>query len=261
MESQGLSILQQAILSRLPDAPRILLGLDFDGTLAPLAAEPALAALPASTRATLQSLAARAQVSLAIVSGRSLADVRGRVDLSGIIYAGNHGLEIDGPTVRFVDVEAAATGSVLQQVASDLAERLAGIAGALIEDKSLTLSIHYRLVAPQEREAVYRAVQDALAAASAMLFLTKGDMVYEVRPHLRWNKGAALRWIQQQLGIAETVVIYAGDDATDEDAFAALKDAITIKVGRKGETAARYVLSNPDDVGAFLAWIDQLLPR
>ena len=86
---------------RLARAESVLLCLDFDGTLAPIVDEPMLAMLPAAMRQTLNELAALENVTIAIVSGRALGDVKGRVGMPGLIYAGNHGLEIEGPGLSF----------------------------------------------------------------------------------------------------------------------------------------------------------------
>jgi len=92
--------------------------------------------------------------------------------------------------------------------------------------------------------------------------VTHGDMVYEIRPHQGWNKGDAVQWIRRQLGETETFILYMGNDATDEHAFAALaKDAnlVTIKVGDSAETAAHYVLPGPAEAQSFLEWISEIL--
>jgi trehalose-phosphatase len=88
--------------------------------------------------------------------------------------------------------------------------------------------------------------------------LTLGDQVYDIRPRVPWDKGAAVNWIRAQLGRPNALAIYLGDDATDEDAFAALREEITVKVGPSGETAALFRLEDPVDVRQFLRWLTTL---
>ena len=147
----------------------------------------------------------------------------------------------------------------LRKIAADLTHKLRHISGAFVEDKGLMLSVHYRRVAPVDREQVWRTVLATLEQEEDRFCLTMGAKVYEIRPHLRWNKGAAVTWIKEQLGHPETLVIYMGDDVTDEDAFCVLPDAVTVKIADSAETAAQYLLSSPLEAQRFLEWIGQLL--
>jgi trehalose 6-phosphate phosphatase len=133
---------------------------------------------------------------------------------------------------------------------------LQGIAGARVEDKGLTVSVHYRQVADAAVEDVRRAVHAVLAGSNHPFQLTSGDKVYEIRPRVYWNKGTAVEWIQEQLDQPGAQAIYVGDDTTDEDAFAALPEGITIKVGSALETAAQFRLQDPAEVCHFLEWLD-----
>ena len=85
--------------------------------------------------------------------------------------------------------------------------------------------------------------------------------MYEIRPRVYWNKGNAVKWIEEQLAHPGMLTVYVGDDQTDEDAFAALPNAITIKVGSEGETAAKYRVAGPVEVRKFLEWLDDLLRK
>lgn len=129
-----------------------------------------------------------------------------------------------------------------------------------VEDKGLTLSIHHRRVAPVDIEEVWHTVLRAVEPMSDFFHVTPGAKVYEVRPLVRWNKGAAVAWIREKLGIADALVMYIGDDATVEDAFAALSDsAVTIRVGDSAATtAAHYLLPSPAEVHGFLQWVYDL---
>jgi trehalose-phosphatase len=244
---------------RVGSAPHLLIGLDFDGTLTRIVDEPALACLSPHMRRVLESLVRYEDVSVAIVSGRERNDLLTRVAIPGLIYAGNHGLEISGAGFIFVEPTALECRSALESLAALLTERLRSVAGAMVEDKGLTLSVHYRQVAPAQHDEVRRIVHAALASTDHPFQLTTGDMVYDVRPRVYWNKGSAIHWIKERLGKPDALIIYMGDDTTDEDAFAALADGITVKIGGPRETAAQYHVDGPPEVRCFLDWIDDTL--
>jgi trehalose 6-phosphate phosphatase len=233
--------------------------LDFDGTLTPLVDDPGTVYLPDQMQRVLRALAAQPRVTLAVVSGRQRADVQARVGIPGIIYAGNHGLEISGDGFLFVEPQALAYREALEGVALGIGAQLDAIEGAFVEDKGLTLSVHYRQAALACEAAVRRAVEDALAAARQPLSLTVGAMVFEIGPRVHWHKGSALEWIRQRIAQRDVLALFVGDDATDERAFAALKDGITVKVGSSNATAAQYLVESPADVRRFLEWLAELL--
>jgi trehalose 6-phosphate phosphatase len=245
------------IAARIDRAGSILLGLDFDGTLTPLRPRPDEATLAEPVRALLARLSACGRVTVMIISGRSLPDLAHKVGLPELIYAGDHGLEIQGPGVEFVEPTAATMVQRLEEVTDDLRTRLGGLRGALIEPKRLTTSIHYRNVPPERWNDLARIVHDAVASDPARFALTSGHRVWEIRPRVAWHKGRALDWARQHLGsAADQLVFYLGDDRTDEDAFASLSDGITVMVGEPRQpTRARYWLPDPDSVHAFLDWL------
>jgi trehalose-phosphatase len=172
-----------------------------------------------------------------------------------LIYVGNHGLEISGPEFVYIEPAAVDTGPALRQLTTQLAQRLQSVPGAIVEDKGLTASVHFREVAPDDCETVRRQVHAALATASHPFVLTTGDKVYEMRPRTYWNKVAAMDWIKEKLYKQDALVIYLSDDVTDEEVFTTLADHITIKVGDPTNTAARYHLAGPDEVQRFLKWV------
>jgi trehalose 6-phosphate phosphatase len=244
---------------QIVQAPHVLLCSDFDGTLTPIVEDPAQTSLSPEVRRVLHSLAGQERLSLAVISGRARADLQARVGIPGLFYAGNHGLEISGPGCSFVEPTAEAHGASLKELGADLATKLRPVAGAFVEDKGLTLSVHYRRVADAEGEEVRRIVHAALASKDHPFHLTAGDKAYEIRPRVYWNKGAAVGWILGQLDEPAALVIYLGDDVTDEDAFAALPEGITVKVGGPSETAARYRLEDPAEVLRFLEWLESFV--
>jgi trehalose-phosphatase len=251
---------QEEVGARIRVAPRCLLCLDFDGTLAEFVGNPDEARLPPQTELALRALAGRDGLSLAVVSGRDRSDLQRHIGIPGLIYAGNHGLDISGPGFAFVEPAAASRVAELHELAGELTARLQGIEGAIVEDKGLTLSIHYRMVAEPAVEEVRRLVHAALAGTNHPFVLVAGEKVYEIRPRVSWTKASAVAWIRERLGKPDPLPIYVGDDATDEDAFAALReDGISVKVRTGGETAANYSLDGPVEVRKFLQWLDDVL--
>jgi len=241
------------------EAPHVLLCLDYDGTLTHFTATPLGAHLSPQMERVLLLLSEHDHASLAIVSGRDRADLQARVGIAGLIYAGNHGLEISGPGYVFVEPTAASYVDSLQELSDQLAAKLQPISGALVENKGLTISVHFRQVAADQGDELRRLVHASLASTTHPFVLTTGEKVFEIRPRVYWNKGNAVAWIKERLAKPDILPIYVGDDTTDEDAFVAMTDGITIKVGDGVDTAARFSLSGPPEVRKFLEWLDDAL--
>ena len=233
---------------------RVAVFLDYDGTLTPIVSQPEDAWLSDSMRQTLQELAARAPV--AILSGRDLDDVRRRVNIDGIVYAGSHGFDIAGP--RGLRRQMATEFlSNLDLAEKELHEALDGIPGARVERKHFSIAAHYRNVNENDLAQVERAV-DAVATRHRELRRIDGKKVYELLPDIDWDKGKAVLWLLETLGLESRSggirPIYIGDDRTDEDAFRALEQrGIGILVSEQSQpTAARYSLKDPAEVERFL---------
>lgn len=248
-----------ALRGRLAGAPLVLL-LDVDGTLAPIAAHPDAAAVPVETRAVIERLAARPDVRVALVSGRSAADARRLVGVPAVWAAGNHGFEITAPDGSNAPHPAAlAYQAALAAAATELTEALAPIDGAFVEDKGLTLSVHYRLAAPHDAPRVH-----ALATAAGVrhgLRTSEGKMVVEVRPPVPIDKGTAVIALTELLGAStgRAAILFAGDDATDEDGFRSLRaaypTAVTIHVGPRVDSTAEFTVTGPEALRSLLAAI------
>jgi trehalose-phosphatase len=124
-----------------------------------------------------------------------------------------------------------------------------------IENKVLTATIHFRRVQAGGRNEIRKAVYEEVAFSDRIFRVSQGLQVLEIRPRVDWNKGTAVRWIAAMRGSADTFAFYIGDDMTDEDAFSALSEGITIRVGQATGTAARYYLERQESVVRFLAWL------
>jgi trehalose 6-phosphate phosphatase len=239
------------VLERLHAAPAIWLGTDFDGTLVPHAANPGDVALDPAVRGLLRELGTGPRSRAAVVTGRSLADIRRLVSVNEIAYAGNHGLEIQANGLDHRDAAAVLAREPLERAALRLAEALAGLPGVTVQDKRLTLAVDYFASPAAARRTAVNAIDDTMSGAPG-LFARHGVHGSEVRPVGAGHKGtAALRLREHQSG-PHALPVFLGDELTDEDAFQALPDGITIRVGDPRPTAARYHVATPRDVAAFL---------
>jgi len=240
---------------QIKQAARLLIFLDFDGTLAPIVDFPEDAEMPEPTRAVLAKMTQAPEFVVSLISGRSIRDLSRRAAVSPVILAGNHGLEIHGPGIEFIDLEAVALGPMTSTLRRALQARLLPIEGVEVEDKNLSLSIHFRR-SPGSREAILVALSELV---DRQLFrVREGEMVAEVLPRVDTNKGTAMRYIRAAREEPGDLIVCAGDDSTDEDLFAAANGGITIRVGDAAETAADYFVESTDQLRTFLFWLTEV---
>jgi trehalose-phosphatase len=252
---------------RLSGSPLLLL-LDIDGTLAPIASTPEAAAVPQATRNAISRLVNRPAVHVALVTGRAAADGQRMVDVDGTWIIGNHGMErIDPDGSISVDPRVIRYQPDIAAASAALTESLADIAGVIVENKRWTLSVHYRLAEREHLPRVQRAIKE-VAHARALRCIA-GKEISELRPPVDVNKGTAALDLAKMLGVAEATggrgaILCVGDDRTDEDAFRLLRahrpDSVTIHVGAgtlaNGDaTAAELVLPDTESVRALLEWL------
>jgi trehalose-phosphatase len=255
----------QAWASLSPDvkaASHILLLSDYDGTLTPIVSRPEEAILSTQVRRKLRALAARPAITVGIVSGRALSEVRVMVGIEGIYYAGNHGLEITGPGLKFISPEAKIAQAIIKDLASQLPAELGHIKGVIVEDKGLSLSVHYRLVPVGDKNQVaeiFRQITSPLLS-EGKIRVTSGKKVWEVRPPIDWHKGKAVESIVKEiralLKLEQPLTIYLGDDTTDEDAFKILhhpEDWGIFVGGNNPSSNADYFLNSTAEVEEFLS--------
>ena len=226
--------------------------LDYDGTLTPIVARPELATLADGMRQTLRRLAERLPV--AVVSGRDAAVVAGLVGMDGLAYVGSHGLDItgfgDGTTRHEVAREFVPQ---LDAAERELRRATAGISGVLVERKRFSVATHVRLAAPAARTAV-ESIVERVGREHPSLRRERGNMVFELRPDIDWDKGRAVCWLLDALGRDRTAALFIGDDLTDETVFRALSGGgLGIVVSEAGRpTAADLRLSNTAEVQTLL---------
>jgi trehalose 6-phosphate phosphatase len=221
--------------------------LDFDGTLVDIAPRPDAVRVSAELRDLLERLRDRLGGRLAILTGRSAAEVERLLDPLSLAIGGHHGLETRNiGTSTSIDRPA-----VLDEIVKDLRRLERQHPGVLLEDKPLGIALHYR-EAPDAEESCRAAVEQA--AERSGLEVQPGKMVFELRPGGA-NKGDALRRLLEAPLFAGSRPIFLGDDLTDEPAFTAAHElgGAGILIGERESTAAFYRL---DSVAEALAWLE-----
>ncbi|PON89475.1 Trehalose-phosphatase [Trema orientale] len=255
---------------------RIALFLDYDGTLSPIVDNPDCAFMSEAMRAAVKKVAK--YFPTAIISGRSRDKVYEFVGLTELYYAGSHGMDIMGPVRQSISddhpncfMSSDTQGKdvnlfqpareflpMIHEVYKSLVESTKCIEGAKVENNKFCVSVHYRNVDDKSWDLVAQCVQDILKDYPR-LRLTHGRKVLEVRPVINWDKGKAVTFLLESLGLSncdDVLPIYVGDDRTDEDAFKVLRDrncgyGILVSSVPK-ESSAFYSLRDPSEVMEFL---------
>jgi trehalose 6-phosphate phosphatase len=233
-----------AALSAFAGRRPLLVASDYDGVLAPLHDDPSAAVPEPGAAEVLSRLSAVDGVSVALVSGRGVADLQSTSGFAGPFrWVGSHGAEFDGPLSGELAARRDRLAALLEPV-------VAGTPGARLEVKPASVAVHVRQVADRDRAVAVLAEASSLADSS--LTMKPGKDVLELAV-TDADKGSALRRLAAELGVAGT--IYLGDDVTDEDGFRALgADDVTVKIG-EGPTDARYRVA---DVAAAVALLRRL---
>lgn len=256
---EHLDDLQKSILAH----GKVELFCDYDGVLAPIASRPAEARLDQHMRDLLIRLRNSANVHVSIISGRSLSNVSELVSVERLTYAGNHGLEVSGPRVKKIHPAADQTHGVIRDLYEEMRTAMRDFQGVIVEDKHLGISLHFRLAEKGDIPTITNLFYSLVKKhdRQSLLRIISGKCVLEVQPNVHWNKGKAASWMMDKL-FGETqkkrLIIYLGDDITDEDAFREFRHrGVTIFVGstQERETAAQYSLMDTSAVAAFLEWL------
>lgn len=233
---------------------RLLLLLDFDGTLAPIVRRPERARLPTSVRRQLQAAARRRNVHVGVISGRPMSFIRERIRLPGIIYVGNHGYEFKWPgsPVR-VHPAARRARAAVREAKNRLLRSVSSLKGVEIEDKTWSVTMHTRRAGRTAAASAVKQFRSIVAPflRAGRVAVKNGKKVLEIVPPGNWNKGKAVLEIARRFPNT-TLAVYVGDDRTDEDAFRALRGrGVGIHVGN-APTAAAYRLRSPRDIPRLL---------
>ncbi len=242
------------ISSRVRAAKNIALFLDFDGTLVGFRSRPHLVKLSARARRALGELATHRAIRVMVVSGRRRESLLQFVKVPGVFLHGLYGSENEDD----LTLPKAATGKMSQARAA-LASLPHHAPGIFIEEKGISLAVHFRDASPQSERRARARLRKLLAGCRPHLTIIRAGNVWELVPSSVRGKGHAVRVLLQELGAA-FLPIYIGDDLTDEPAFRALRKGITILVGSRRPTSAHFSLRNPAQVSTFLERLERLLP-
>lgn len=254
-----LAEVQAEVASRPADTAFALL-LDFDGTLAEFNPDPEAPELTPERWDLLSEIVREPAVSLGIVSGRRLDDLRARTRLPDHVYhAGLHGLEIEVDGKRTTHPDLAAAEARVEGLADALRRLMLEFPEVFIEDKGASVAVHTRRMPKDSHERVF-ARADILAVpwiAEGHVRRLEGKAVVEYLPNISGHKGEATKWIAADIEAKfarRAWVAYLGDDITDEDAFRAIDCGIGVLVGLR-PTAASHKLDGIPDVDRFLRWL------
>jgi trehalose-phosphatase len=249
------------ILLELKKARRIAVFSDFDGTLAPIRQRPRNVVLPAAARRAFRELRGKGVV-CGILTGRSLRDVRSRARVEGIWYVGSHGASFLSPDNHESHRVNLRQRRRLRRAKMLLQRALRGIKGVWLEEKSGSIAVHYRGANPEATRKARRALDVALRNVPGLQCIA-GKKVWEVLPPAAMNKGTALEHILKKEGgpswRAQFRIVYLGDDVTDESIFRQVR-GITVVVGKRPGTAARYFVRTPGEARKFLLRLAEAAP-
>lgn len=242
----------------IEEADILALFLDYDGTLVPFKDRPEEAVATSNLRKVLRALARSPKCWVAVVSGRHLKSLKKVLGVNGLCLAGLHGLQIEFPDGHnFVWGPTRQVIPTLRDIGQRVIHELGGEDGLYIEDKELTLALHYRLLPRERVQDITQRFIDIVEGYDdgETLEVIRGSKVLEVRPK-GWDKGKALSKILKRLD-GKVLPMYFGDDVTDEDAFRRLKNGVTVLVseGPDKSTAAAYSLRDHREVYRFLCWL------
>jgi trehalose 6-phosphate phosphatase len=243
-----------AIRDRLRAAKHWAFFLDFDGTLVNLRRRPGDVRMPREAKLVLKRLASHPNVRVAIVSGRTLRNVRALISVKGLRYFGVHGGEREGKPV----VLSLKSRRALHAAKRSARRELDGIPGIWIEDKGLSFAVHYRDADPVAADSAGASLANLLEPSRNALHILDGSRVWEVLPREIPGKFTAVNDLLGQQR-PNTAVVYVGNDGTDEVAFAELPDQITVRVGPEPHTRARYSVRSPAEVLRLLARMEKEL--
>lgn len=254
----------QEVSAQLRGVKFFLLLSDYDGTLTPIVERPDLAVISEEMKQLLRTITSQSHFAVGIISGRSLRDIQSRIGIKGITYVGNHGLEIEGPELSFIIPQPEEIRTTLQTLCQPLVQAMSSIKGVIVEDKELTISVHYRLAEESRADEIWDIITQVIEPlhSQGKVRVTSGKKIYEVRPTVDCDKGKAIAMLLDRYGRLKCqdgmLPIFLGDDITDEDGFKVIEKwrGISILVGEENrDTAARYFLKSPLEVERFLSML------
>lgn len=245
----------------LKSAEGVQLFLDFDGTLSPIVPDFKGARIEPDIKNVLKKITLLKNVFVMIVSGRKLESLKEKINLPGLNYAGNHGLEwtINGIDDRHpLDKKVIMSLNDVKSIFSNLSQKHKGL---FVEDKSMSISLHYRNLEVIDEEAFKKDFFQSVEKIKKdnIIEFVEGKKVIDARPRIKWDKGRIVGMVTEMNPGKLTIAI--GDDTTDEDMFGKIVDGITIRVGESDHSKARYCLNTVEDVQRFLEYVYKELAK
>lgn len=252
---------ENEFIENLQQANKILLCLDFDGTLVSFKNDPNDVKIPPHIQSLIEQFRSKKKYDVVIITGRTLKDIKDKISIGGINIAAVHGLHIEFSDGNQVVVDQAKSiTSELNKIKKETDEVFANEKGVHVEDKKYTIAFHYRM-ASKENATSFKEQFIQIAKkydTEDSIQILKGDKVIEVRP-LGWNKGSAVHYLLQNIPHESSFYpLYIGDDTTDEDAFQYIDDmglTIFVKNDSRLETHASYYVNDPEEVVSFLRYL------
>jgi len=244
----------RTVVEHLRTSRRIVLFLDFDGTLARIQPKPHMARLPLSTKQSLRRLARHPRVRIVVISGRRRADIQRRVGLSRIQYLGLYGNEGAGPL--HVD---AATVTALERIREVIETQIEDIRGVWVEDKGISLAVHLKNAPESVANSVRRQVRSLVDDDGSLLGMLENLRDIEIVPRDIGDKGTVVRRLLAQPDWRDAFAMYFGDDLSDESGFAAVERGVAVLVAAPRLTRAQYVVDGTTQVAACLRHMELAL--
>jgi len=242
------------VAARIQSSRRVAVLLDFDGTLVKIAPRPDQVHLAPATRRALRRLARHPHIRVAVISGRRRSELLRIIGLQRIHYFGLYGWE----TRLHSAIPASAIAS-LRRARLQLSIHLSSIPGLWTEDKRFTLSIHLLEVSPQVQQRVRRKVRSVLLPFEKTLRVVDNLRDIEIVPRCILGKGIAVQQYLAKPGLCQALPFYFGDDCSDEPAYQAVRDGVSVRVGAARFTTARYSLRGPAAVAEVFARLEAAL--
>ena len=253
------------IEEKILNSHSIFLFLDYDGTLVPFKDKPTEVVTPEKIKKIIGQLIKNPKILIIIVTGRTLHDIQKLLNVKKLSFIALHGLHIKTSNgLQFSWKPANQARSLIKKIKKDMEKELHEKEGAFLEDKELTIVLHYRLLPANRIQIVQEKFEKIVCThdKNQVLEIINGTKIIEARPK-GWNKGTAIEMFLKKYTNKKNILsIYIGDDVTDEDAFQFIgKKGISIYVTNqsKRKTAAQYYVKNPDEVFIFLQSLCQIL--
>lgn len=242
----------------------LLICLDYDGTLTDIQPAPGEAQLPKRAKKILSQLSQNPDITLAVITGRSLKNIQQLVGLKNILYAGNHGFLIQGQGISYSKSFPQAAHKALEKLEKKFRRVLTEYRGVIIENKKPGISVHYRMAQKKDQAKIKKTFRMILEQLPQKKYLRvqKGKRILEALPGIIWDKGKAVLWILSCITAKKKrkiYPVYVGDDVTDTHAFLTLKNkGLTVFVGNQRISSADYRLSNVAQVHEFLKRVSNI---